>query len=358
MTIHNAQRLVFSQPIVPGLGRKPRGADSPLLRWLEHPEHGLLLAPIAPRDGSDQDPIYRLIGSLEKEKHDLETARLLYVAATRAKQRLHLLGHANENSKGELKPERGSLLETLWPVVADDFNAVSSTPEAGEMPMQLLLRRLPLAWRQPELTAAPMPQVDNVGKASDREHFAEEDLLYSGWESQVQRHVGTLAHNILEMIAKYGVQYWQENDLCRSGQAISQQLASLGIPKAEHEQAVKTTLDAVERTLASEKGGWILDSHPESACELALTGVIDGKLMHAIIDRTFVDDEGVRWVIDYKVSRPKAGNSLETFYQQKTEQYRGQLLSYKQLLRELEPEREIAMALYFPLIDGWCEVTG
>ena len=53
----------------------------------------LLLAPIR-QTGADEDPIYRWLRKLEAEKEHLEAGRLLYVAATRAKQRLHLLGDA------------------------------------------------------------------------------------------------------------------------------------------------------------------------------------------------------------------------------------------------------------------------
>ncbi len=359
MTIHKAKGLEFDQVILPGLGRKPRGADSPLLRWLEHPDFGLLLAPIAPRDGSEQDPIYKLIGQLEKEKQELETARLLYVAATRAKTQLHLLGHAKENSQGELNPERGSLLETLWPVVEAPFCATAvSALETEAVRLRLPLRRLPLDWQPPELRTAPLPEMVVVGRASDAESFADDELLFTGWENQAQRHIGTLVHHLLELLVKQGLERWQATAAQQREQVIARQLAALGVPASEHEAAVKATLVAVEQTLASEKGRWILDEHLESACELALTGVIDGQLTHAIIDRTFVDEQGVRWVIDYKVSRPKTGESESAFFNHKREQYRGQLQSYQRLLLELEPDRVIRTALYFPLIDGWCELGG
>ena len=65
MTIHKAKGLEFDTVILPGLGRKPAPGERPLLRWLEHPDHGLLLAPIAARDGQGRDPIYDFIGMLE-----------------------------------------------------------------------------------------------------------------------------------------------------------------------------------------------------------------------------------------------------------------------------------------------------
>ncbi|SHI72698.1 ATP-dependent exoDNAse (exonuclease V) beta subunit (contains helicase and exonuclease domains) [Malonomonas rubra DSM 5091] len=357
MTIHKAKGLEFDQVILPGLGRRPRGADSPLLRWLEHPEHGLLLAPIAPRDGSEQDPIYRLIGKLEQEKQQLETGRLLYVAATRARQRLHLFGHAKENSRGELKPEKDSLLETLWPVLGEQFGVCAVvSPEAEPQMMQLALKRLPLYWQHPELQAAPLPQTIDVGRASDLEEFDNEDVPFSGWESQVQRHIGTIVHNQLEQLVKQGAESWRPDAADQRSEAFSRQLAVMGVPVAEHDSAIATIMSAVENTLQGQKGRWLLQPHTESACELPLTGVVDGALLHCVIDRTFIDEHGVRWVIDYKVSAPKKTETHERFYAEKREQYRGQLLSYQLLLQQLEPGRKVRSALYFPLFDGWCEL--
>lgn len=356
MTIHKAKGLEFDQVILPGLGRKPRGGDSALLRWLEHPDYGLLLAPIAPRDGSDQDPIYQLIGHLEKEKQELEAARLLYVAATRAKKRLHLLGSAKENAKGDLKPERGSLLEILWPVVENDFSANAvPAPDVEERTIVLPLKRLPQDWQTPALTAAPIPKVVDAGKASDAGEQVEEEFIFSGWEQQARRHVGTLVHSLLERIAGQGAAYWENLGSEQRQRILGRQLSAFGVPASEMDAAIARTVEAVQRTVSSERGGWILDDHEQAACELALTGLVNGQLTHAVIDRTFVDG-GIRWVIDYKTSSPKSGESEAAFLQRESDHYRGQMESYAVLLQGMEPGREVRKALYFPMIDAWQEV--
>ena len=87
----------------------------------------LLLAPIQ-ETGADEDPIYLWLEKLEGEKERLEEVRLLYVAATRAKQRLHLLGStsATQAKDGALElkvPPNRSLLGRIWPVVASGICA-------------------------------------------------------------------------------------------------------------------------------------------------------------------------------------------------------------------------------------------
>ena len=114
MTIHKAKGLEFDTVIVPGLGRVPRKRDpeplpvdgTPGDRAMRRHSartrewRSLLLAPIK-ETGADGDPIYDYLVRLAAEKESHEDGRLLYVAATRAKQHLHLLGDTRLASTGE-----------------------------------------------------------------------------------------------------------------------------------------------------------------------------------------------------------------------------------------------------------------
>ncbi len=358
MTIHKAKGLEFDHVLLPGLGRMPAGNDSPLLRWLEHPQVGLLLAPIAARDGSDQDPIYQLIGRMERDKQDLEASRLLYVAATRAKQRLHLFAHAKEDKNAELKPASGSLLSKLWPLVQTDFSQQAIVANQCDVARsELKLRRLPLGWSMPPLSPAPISESLAPSKAAAQGEEHEDRLLFSGWEQQSQRHVGTLVHGILEQLVHQGSAFWMDADAAQQEQMLKRQLSGLGVPAHDLNAALARIRDAVKQTLASQRGQWMLQPHLQGACELELSGQIDGQVIHAVVDRTFVDTAGIRWVIDYKTSAPRAAESHATFVQRETEHYRIQLAGYSRLLRGMEPEREIRSALYFPLLDHFVEVA-
>jgi ATP-dependent exoDNAse (exonuclease V) beta subunit len=79
-------------------------------------------------------------------------------------------------------------------------------------------------------------------------------------------------------------------------------------------------------------------------------------MVHAVLDRTFVDGEGTRWVIDYKTGLPFKNEDHAVFYQHERECYQEQLARYAALFRKLEPERTVRTALYFPMFDGWCEM--
>ena len=50
-----------------------------------------------------------------------------------------------------------------------------------------------------------------------------------------------------------------------------------------------------------------------------------------MIDRTFVDEAGVRWIIDYKTSDHEGGD-LENFLEAEKERYQEQLERYARLM--------------------------
>ena len=79
----------------------------------------------------------------------------------------------------------------------------------------------------------------------------------------------------------------------------------------------------------------------------------DGEICRYIVDRTFFDEqEGVRWVIDYKTSSPQPGENEEDFKTRELSHYRSQLDTYADLLQDYpwRFEGPIKAALYFPAI--------
>jgi len=74
-----------------------------------------------------------------------------------------------------------------------------------------------------------------------------------------------------------------------------------------------------------------------------------------LADRTFVDENGVRWIVDYKTDTHEGGD-LEVFLDSEQERYRKQLEQYAVLMKMLD-KREIRLGLYFPLLNGWREWT-
>ena len=70
----------------------------------------------------------------------------------------------------------------------------------------------------------------------------------------------------------------------------------------------------LQNTLEDQTGRWILDQHEEGHSEYPLTGYINNRFVNRILDRTFVDRQGVRWIIDYKTGEHQ-GADLEHYFE-------------------------------------------
>jgi len=148
MTIHKAKGLEFDTVILPGLGSVPRGEDQRLLLcW--NIAASFCSAPIA-ESGGDKDPIYSYLASIERRKSDRETARLLYVAATRARRSLALAGFRDgQRRRRRWAAESRSFLKLLWPAVAGQFANPLPGVQGDQTQRVKSIRRLPATWHVP-----------------------------------------------------------------------------------------------------------------------------------------------------------------------------------------------------------------
>ena len=81
-----------------------------------------------------------------------------------------------------------------------------------------------------------------------------------------------------------------------------------------------------------------------------MSALVDGERRALVIDRTFVDSENKRWIVDYKTSSHE-GADIEAFLEQERERYREQLERYAAVFGT----GPSSLGLYFPLLEGWRE---
>ena len=111
---------------------------------------------------------------------------------------------------------------------------------------------------------------------------------------------------------------------------------------------------ALEGVLGDERGRWLLShDHDDVRSEYPVSHVFDGKVRHMVIDRTFIDSEGTRWIIDYKTGM-HSGGGLDEFLDREQERYRQQMEWYARAMKFMD-DRPVKLALYFPLMQGWRE---
>ncbi len=353
MTIHRAKGLEFDHVFIPGLERVPDSGDTALLEWIDLPRGGdesdllMAVAPATDDKRARREPLSALIRSLQKTRSANERTRLIYVAATRARQTLHLSAAPDTRKDGGISPDPRSLLACLWPALCDSFASDTAAAPASGKPAPLLLRRLVPAWSPPELPAAPqLVHLPLARAALEVQEFS--------WVGETQRHIGTIVHAWLARAADSG-ELLSALQIDAQHERLEGELRRQGVAAAERPEAARIIAAALQRTFADERGRWILARHREAYSELPLTGLSEGRLRSVVIDRCFVDETGTRWVIDYKTSRHEGGG-LDAFLEQEMQRYTAQLSVYAALARALGPE-PVRVALYFPLLGVMRELT-
>ncbi len=349
MTIHKAKGLEFGTVILPGLDRVPRVSDRPLFAWKARADGSLMMAPVRAA-GETEEPAYDYLLGLDEAAAGHELERLLYVAATRAGTRLHLLGFARvEEKAGRIQlctPSSRSLLGKAWEVARAHFEAVlpqaQAAPASGAEPAKMndelrVISAAVLDVRIPAPSIAPAPAPSEAPPS-----------IEFSWAGETARHVGTVTHRWLQRIAADGMERWNAARVAALSPAIARDLGRRGIPAVERDGACARVLRALEGTIADERGRWLLQSRASARSEyrLRLAGPEGVRLV--VIDRTFVDAQGKRWIVDYKTSLHEGGEP-EAFLDREMERYREQLAGYAAAF----PGEDVALGLYFPLMKGW-----
>ena len=348
MTIHKAKGLEFSEVILPGCGESTTGrADSSPIILEEHADkYGLnvMLGIKKPASSLEPDPIHRFMQYIQSQRERHENQRVLYVAVTRARRQLHILGHIGQNGK----PSRHSPLEWLQPYLSGNILGVSQSHVADEE-KQPTLQRLPIDWQPVEALQTLTESNDEYAletahaDTAARQQFEVEDVL--NYTTPHARVIGVVVHSALQLIAEQGLNWWQK---LNQANWVKQQLKQQSINPSKMAESNRAVLTAIDRTLDDETGRWLLGDHAESYCEYALNSWVNGALLTAVVDRTFVD-QGTRWIIDYKTATYSEASEEVAFIKNLKGQYQQQLQRYSEYFKKLE-NRPIKTAIYLPML--------
>ena len=353
MTIHKAKGLEFGTVIVPGLDSGPGGGDPDLLLFNEvvssgppTESGGLLLAPIK-ATGEETHPTYRYLRDLDTAAEDVESSRLLYVAATRAEHRLHLLACLGCDKDGALKkPIARSLLSRAWPVAERSFSvegAAAAEEATGHVEQIYSVNRLARGFRVPALP-------ETVRWTALPEGREEAEIEFS-WAKETARQVGIVVHHWLQRIAEEEMRGWDARRVEALRPTFSRQLERRGIQRSNAKGAADLVASALQNSLADQKGAWLLGPHPEARSEHRLRMRAKDGFRTFVIDRLFRDASGERWIVDFKTSQHE-GAGLEGFLDEQRKRYEPQLNAYAGAFDSAR------RGLYFPLLRGWREWRG
>lgn len=334
LTIHKSKGLEFDCVILPALNRKPRHADSPLMLWEEVATEAhtqLLAAPYSKKKKNNAPSIYDYIKQLEATRANNETARLLYVAATRAIRKLHLVA-AVKCKTDTITPVKQSLLELLWLSVSTEFMQAE--------PIRIAEDTTPLAEFTPQLKRLAIAQMPVILTTHHTNRFSTPAFTQPAVADTVTAATlatdkGTLAHLYMQLISNSGLAHWPVSRLEPCKPAMIGWLLQQGHAQPLCETTADDIISMLHTTLISDDGQWVLKARENEANELAIETVEtlnQQAIQKKVIDRTFVEN-GTRWIIDYK-SIPLDKHMPTTALHAIAEQYREQLVGYAQLFKD------------------------
>ena len=337
MTLHKSKGLEFDTVILPSLHKSSRTDAKPLLYWKEHiDEQGqahLLMAPM--KASTDvQNPWYDYLRTDEQRKAQHELCRLMYVAATRAKQHLVLISGHDEDGE----PNKGSLLGTIWGAVnSGDPNLELVIPRLTRDLLQALesstesvpgvtaaLQRIPLSKLKPH--TAPITDRRYTQRLNENRH------TQFTRTPEMNTLLGTVFHFIVQQSTQNPAQW-------------PVLLTQFGMPASYIPDAITALNTAYQHMQEDEKGQWLLSA--EGQRELAVSH--HGK--RYVIDRV-IETANTCWIIDYKFTVPSQDEPLTDFLQTQVERYTTQLQQYADILSAMGREN-VQCALYFPLLPAW-----
>jgi ATP-dependent exoDNAse (exonuclease V) beta subunit len=405
MTIHKSKGLEFEVVIVPELqaggGRgKPR-----MLTWLERglaePDDSgkiteFLIAPFQ-RKGADRGKTKEWVDRVYRERESQETRRILYVAATRAREELHLFARPackEENGDFTLVEPANSLLATAWPALEEEVRTqfedwkaardasvytesqeIESIAASGEtnllvMPSPArptLLRRLPQDY-QPALVAV---QTHAAGESAVVGLGIGAGIgtgqLYARHEGGLRsRALGTAVHALLEELARLRTNLdWEtaRSRLVQFEPSVAAQASAIGLDPALAARVAAEARQLVLKASYDPIGSWILSPRAGAASEAAWTGIVAGGLRSVRVDRIFhagpapcTEGEDCWWIVDYKTAHADNIDPAQALPELRR-LFAPQVEAYGELLRKMHgSEARVIAGLYYPrmsLLDWW-----
>lgn len=349
MTVHGAKGLQAPVVILPDLGA---GRPSQALRWTD--EGGVELPLWAPRGRQDHQPsAYGRVKNEDDRRRLEEENRLLYVALTRAEDRLLVCGLGEPDAEswhgkvaagfrrlaaggavqaafdhlafgapaacdfGDEAAWRHECPQRLPPV--DDRAAGAAAAEEGAAPLPDWATR-PAVPEGMAATIAPSALPGEGDSPAAAPHGSADP-------AGLRFRRGRLVHALL--------QHLPERDPAEREAAGRRFLArpGHGLPADEQAELLREVLDIVEAPALALAFG------PGSLAEAPIVGRLGGRLISGQVDRLVVTPERVL-VLDYKTNRPppETPEAVAPIHLR-------QMAAYRAVLRAAFPDRDVACAL-------------
>ncbi len=318
MTVHGSKGLQAPIIILPDTLREP---------YVRRQRGGLFENNTVyfPLSASDYNQNCEKIYQKEIDKTYDEYRRLLYVALTRAEDRLYIAGYGK--SKGSGKDWFSMCQKVLQQIgIKEDNEYIFQCQQLVDVEKP---KTEPEHSIQPQDTSFAYqiaPKEKALSKPYSPSHMEEDDqepvaspLCDDGFFYKR----GTVIHKILQLLHDLGIKE-------TAHQAIKNYLSH---EKDISDALKQNILTEVLNLIQTEKYAFLFSEHAKA--EVPVMGIVDSKIISGQIDRLVVDKDKVI-IVDFKTNRPAASTLKEI-----PQAYITQLKTYQQLLTQIYPSKKI-----------------
>lgn len=348
LTVHGAKGLESEIVFLPDTCTMQGAQLAPRLHWLEGadgPE-----AVIWRISKADEESVTARLHEQAKEEAKREYRRLLYVAMTRARDRLYICGWETKRGRAEgcwydlMEPaiksigdeietpmgDKGDKGDKLWRVSSPQTAKPDGEKPAGEARAE---KEPPPHWA----LSPPVPEPEPAKPLAPSRPAEDEPPVMSplgtdeGKDDGVRFKRGTIVHRLLQSLPDLPP---EERD---AAARVFLGRPTLGLSREEQNDLKDEALGVLaDPDLAALFG-------PGSMAEVPVTGAVEGKdgvhMLSGQVDRLVVTEDAVT-IIDYKTNRPppETEDAVDPAYLR-------QMAAYREVLRAIYPGRAVRSVL-------------
>lgn len=340
MTVHGAKGLQAPIVFLPDTTQVPTMREQ--LLWTGGESQILLWAAKA----GDLDPVTSELRDAAKIAQDREHHRLMYVAMTRAEDRLYVCGWKTHTAarfdqswysliRAGLESKPQAVLNTDAFLAAEgvlpsaevlQLSSKQTDPAKKEAGPEVLQSLIPLpAWGHED----PPPEADPPRPLAPSRASQSEPPVYGPLQNdgRTRYQRGLIIHRLLQSLPDLPAETWET-----AARAHAKRPA-WDLAEAAQDEIISETLAVMTHADFAPLYG------PGSRAEVPLTGLVGGFAISGQVDRLAITETDV-WIIDYKTNRPppRAQDGVDSAYV-------FQMATYRAALRAIYPDRTVHCVL-------------
>jgi ATP-dependent helicase/nuclease subunit A len=273
-----------------------------------------------------------------KQRDDEEYRRLLYVALTRAEERLYIGGYKGTKAIDDecwynYIKQGLEQLDHVKPVQENELDILRYTNPATDKPDRTdkgkkekkdSITDIP-DWLFKPIESEPFPTRPLTPSKPSGVEMPVISPLMAQKDNRFKR--GNITHKLLEVLPDIAPEKWE--------QAAQQYVA-----QPAHDLTTDIQQSIVTETLKILNDPQFTDIFSDKAmAEVPVTGLINNQVISGLIDRLLITDDDI-FILDYKSNRPPPEDEKDI-----PDIYRKQMKAYADIMRGIYPNRRVRAAL-------------